>query len=64
MSAPHDTITIVFTGNKKFRQALVDRIYETLMEDDFLAKSTKPGCGYTFDSTIVPTEEKDGEGEA
>lgn len=51
-----ETITIEFVGSKKFKQALVDRIYEVLMDDDFIAESTKPGCGFDFNSTVVPTD--------
>ena len=52
-----DTITITIRGPKKFRQAFIDRIYESLLEDDFLAESTKPGCGYSLTSTIEPSDE-------
>lgn len=52
-----DTITILISGPKKFRQALVDRIYEVLMEDDFLIESSKPGCGYTLSSSIPPSDD-------
>ena len=51
-----ESITIIFQGNKKFRQALVDRIYKVLMDDEFMADSAKPGCGYTFNSTIEPSD--------
>lgn len=51
-----ETITIEFVGSKKFKQALVDRIYEILMDDDFIIESTAPGCGFDFSSSVEPTE--------
>lgn len=58
MSAKEETITITFKGNKRFKQMLVDRVYELLMEEGFAEESAKPGCGLTFQSSIVPTEVK------
>jgi hypothetical protein len=57
-----EIITITFKGNKKFKQALVDRIYDLLTDDDFLAECSKPGCGLNFESTICPSEERGDEG--
>lgn len=51
-----ETITIKFSGSKKFRQGVVDRIYELLMEEEFMAETVKPGCGLTFESSIAPSE--------
>lgn len=51
-----EEITIKFKGTKKFKQTLVDRIYELLMEDDLIDQAAKPGCGFTFNSTIAPSE--------
>jgi hypothetical protein len=51
-----DKITITLRGPKRFRQAFIDRIFDTLMEEDFLEASTRPGCGYTLESTIEPSE--------
>lgn len=51
-----DEIRIKVRGPKKFRQALIDKIYEVLMEEDFMIESTKPGCGYDLESTIPPSE--------
>lgn len=52
-----DTITIKVRGPKKFRQAMIDKIYEVLMEEDFMMESTKPGCGYDLNSSIAPSDE-------
>lgn len=52
-----DKITITFKGPKKFQQALIDRIYEALMDEDFFIEATKPGCSYDLESTIEPSEE-------
>lgn len=52
-----DEITIKITGDKKFRQMIMDKIYETLMEEDLLEESTKPGNGYNLESTISPSDE-------
>jgi hypothetical protein len=51
-----DQINIKIKGPKRFRQAFIDRIYDMLMEEDFLEASTRPGCGYTLESTIEPSE--------
>jgi hypothetical protein len=56
-SSKEDTISIVIHGPKKFRQSFIDRIYETLMKEDFLEESTRPGCGYSLTSTIDPSDE-------
>jgi hypothetical protein len=52
-----DTIEIVIRGPKKFRQAFINLIYETLTAEEFLEESTKPGCGYTLTSSIEPSDE-------
>lgn len=52
-----DKITITIHGPKRFRQAFIDRIYQSLMEDNFLEESTRPGCGYDLESTIEPSDE-------
>ena len=57
-----ERITIVFRGNLRFKQALTDRIYEVLSDEDLLAESAKPGCGFTFDPSVVPSEEVGDEG--
>jgi hypothetical protein len=55
--AKTDTITIKVTGNKKFRQKIMDVIYEALMDDDIQVEGTKPGNGFDLDSTIAPSDE-------
>jgi hypothetical protein len=52
-----DTITIVVRGPKRFRQKLMNKLYEMLMEEDFLMESTKPGCSYSLTSSIEPSDE-------
>ena len=52
-----DEITITFTGPERFRQELVDAIYELLTKDDFIENSTRPGCGFTFNSSLPPSDE-------
>lgn len=52
-----DVITIKITGSKKFRQELADLIFKTLMEDDIQITATKPGNGFTFESSIEPSED-------
>jgi hypothetical protein len=54
-----DTITIRVTGTKKFRQKIIDVIYEALIEDEVQFEGTKPGNGFDLDSTIVPSEVKE-----
>jgi hypothetical protein len=52
-----ETITISFTGSMKFKQFLVDRIHELLTSEDVFEEVAKPGCGFTFESSLEPTEE-------
>lgn len=52
-----ELITISFVGTKKFKQFLVDKIHELLTSEDVFDKVGKPGCGFTFNSLIEPSEE-------
>lgn len=54
---PAVTIEIVGKGSIKFRRALVDRIYELMMDEDFLSDVTAPGNSFEFTSSIPPSEE-------
>lgn len=49
-------ITITAKGTLKFKQELVDKIYELLMEEDFTMAASKPGNGLTFQSSLPPSE--------
>lgn len=51
-----ETITISFVGTKKFKQFLVDNIHELLSREDVFEEVGKPDCGFTFESTIEPSE--------
>jgi len=46
-----DEITIQFMGPKQFRQELVDAIYKILVDDEIQFIFSKPGCGFTFNSS-------------
>jgi len=49
-----DTVTVAITGTKKFRQAMVDLIFETLMDEDL----EMPGNGSIHvESTLEGTKE-------
>lgn len=50
-----DEITIKMVGSKKFKQGIVDRIFEFLMSDE--VQSPKPGDGLNFETTIAPSDE-------
>ena len=52
-----ETITISFVGSNKFKQFLVDKVHELLTSEDVFEKVGKPGCGFTFESTIEPSEQ-------
>lgn len=52
-----ETITISFVGTKKFKQFLVDKIHELLTSEYVFDEVVKPGCGFTFQSSIEPSEE-------
>lgn len=54
---PVVTITIQARGSKKFKQALVDRIYQLLMEDDFIGEASRAGNGLDFESSQAPSDE-------
>lgn len=54
----HDEITIKITGTKKFRQRIIDVIYDALMDDDLQYEGTQHGNGFDMNSTIAPSEEK------
>lgn len=54
---PVVTITIKARGSMKFKQALVDRIYELLMEDDFIEEASRAGNGLNFESSLAPSDE-------
>jgi len=41
--ARYEEITIKFVGSTKFKQELVDKIYEVLTDDDFQVKATRTG---------------------
>ena len=51
-----DTIKIEVKGPKKFRQAVIDKIFEIFNEEDFLWEVTKPGCGIKLESSLEPGE--------
>lgn len=50
-----DTITIKVSGKRKFRQMIIDLIYEALMAED-LEPNAKGENGFTLESTITPSE--------
>jgi len=52
MSEKREEITITFVGSKKFKQQVVDLVYDALMEDDI--QFAKNGDGLTFTSSIEP----------
>ncbi len=52
-----DEITIQFMGPKRFRQELVDAIYKILIDDEVQFSFSKPGCGFTFNSSLPPSDE-------
>ncbi|HPS41029.1 MAG TPA: hypothetical protein PK040_00395 [Anaerolineaceae bacterium] len=52
-----DEITIQFMGPKQFRQELVDAIYKILVDDEIQFIFSKPGCGFTFNSSLPPSDE-------
>ncbi len=56
INQPRVLITISAQGSKKFKQQLVDKIYELLMDEDFLMEASKPGNGLTFNSSLPPRE--------
>ena len=55
--ARHEEITIKFVGSTKFKQELVDKVYEVLIDDDFQVKATRNGCGFTFNTSFPPSDE-------
>lgn len=52
-----DTITIQVTGSKKFRQKIMDLIYEALMDEDLQFEASKIGNGINLESTLEPSED-------
>lgn len=53
-----DTIEVSITGTKKFRQLIMDLVYEALTESEELESlSIKAGNGFTLNSSIEPSEE-------
>lgn len=52
-----DEITIQFMGPKRFRQELVDAVYKILCDDEIQFMFTRAGCGFTFNSTLPPSDE-------
>ena len=55
--ARYEEITIKFVGSTKFKQELVDKIYEVLIDDDFHVKATRNGCSFTFNTSFPPSDE-------
>lgn len=55
--AKHEEITIKFIGSKKFKQELVDKVYEILIDEDFQVNATRNGCGFTFTTSFPPSDE-------
>lgn len=55
MSKKIAEVTIKIKGSKKFKQWVVDRVYEVLMTEDVQETVRKPGCGYEFSSTLAPS---------
>ncbi len=53
----YDEITIKFVGSNKFKQELVDKIYNILIDDEFQVKATRQGCGFTFNTSFPPSDE-------
>lgn len=53
-----EEIVIRFKGPKALRQELVDAIYKVMAEDEVQFKFSKPGCGFTFTSTLPPSDEE------
>ena len=56
-SSRYEEITIKFIGSNKFKQDLVDKIYQVLIDDDFQVKATRNGCGFTFNTSYPPSDE-------
>lgn len=52
-----DKITITIVGTKKFKQRIIDLVYQALMDEDLQFQGTKPGNGFNLDSSIPPSEE-------
>ena len=52
-----DEITIQFMGPKQFRQELVDAVYKILCDDEIQFMFTRAGCGFTFNSSLPPSDE-------
>ena len=52
-----DEITINFTGPKRVRQELVDAVYKILCDDEIQFKFTRAGAGFTFNSSLPPSDE-------
>jgi hypothetical protein len=55
-----DKIIIEITGNKKFRQLIIDKVYEVLMEDEIQESCAKPGCGMDLEFSMEPSQVVDG----
>ena len=55
--ARYEEITIKFVGSTKFKQELVDKIYEVLIDDDFQVKATRNECSFTFNTSFPPSDE-------
>lgn len=52
-----ETITIAFHGDKRFCQEVIDRVYKTLMDEDFQVKASRPRCGLDLESSIYPSDD-------
>jgi len=52
-----DEITIQFMGPEWLRQELVDAVYKILCDDEIQFLFTRAGCGFTFNSTLPPSDE-------
>ena len=51
-------IGISFIGNKKFKQLIVNAIYDLLNSEDLADAVAKPGCGFSFHSSMEPSDDE------
>ena len=55
-----EKIVIWFSGSKKFKQFLVDRIYELLQDEDVFEDVARKGCEFRLETSIKPTGADEG----
>jgi len=56
VSKHREIMTISFVGTKKFKQFLVDKVHELLTSEYVFDEVGQPGCGFTFESSVEPSE--------